>query len=245
MSFVGFISGLQKKEQAAHKAAIKKAVVQTYSTEGEDIDWLIEDEAHGKWDFVERPMLMKAIKRALAGDMIFCISTLKGFGERQWQGMDFLSQQAKEHGLNLLVADEPTMTGSTITFLALAGKAQRERMVAKSQAALTSIKQIIDREGEYISKKGRTIKKLGRHDKVSEASQKGADVGFKRARSREEELWPLIKDCRDRGMNYSETARHLTNMGIPTLSEMGKHKRTTKGIWHPNKVRAIIIRREK
>lgn len=244
MSFVGFIAGAKDDQQKLYRRAIRAAVKQTYTAKAEDIMWLVEENGQQGWDFDDRPMLMKAIKHARAGDLVFCIASLKGFAPRQWQGMSFLKSQVELYNLEILVADEPTLTGNSISFLALAAEAQRERMVTRSQAALQSIKEIIDKEGKYVTKKGRTVTKLGRHDAAEEASRIGAAVGSERARKREEDVWPIIKDCRDRGMNYSQTARHLTNMGLPTPSEMGRHKRETKGMWHPKTVRAICLRRE-
>ena len=245
MSFVGFISGAPDDQQQTYRRAIRAAVKQTYGSTAKDITWLVEERGQQGWDFDDRPVLIKAVKHARAGDRVFCIGSLKGFAPRQWQGMSFLKNQVELYDLQILVADEPTLNGDTIGFLALAAEAQRERLVARSKAALNSIKEIIDRDGQYISKKGRTVKKLGRHDASEEASRKGAAEGARRARNRDHDVWPTIADCLDRGLNYSETARYLTRIGMPTPSEQGKHKRQTSGMWHPKTVREIILRREK
>ena len=200
MSFVGFIAGASNENQKIHRRAIRAAVKQTYGATASEILWLIEEDGQQGWDFDERPMLGKAIKHAREGDLVFSIASLKGFAERQWKGMIFLKNQSELYDLQILVADEPTLNGDTISFIARAAEAQRERMVARSTAALSSIKKIIDRDGKYISKKGRTVTKLGRHDAAEEASRKGAQEGAKRARKREEHVWPLIEDCRDRGL---------------------------------------------
>ena len=239
--FVGFIFGASEEHQKHQRAAIMAA-------SDPPRKFFVEREREAKWEFEHREKLTSALLFCRTKNCTFVLSSLTGFARRKWMGLELLRSQVELYDLSVIVADDPTINGKSIEILTAASSVNRERISAKSKAALNEIKKIMSETGAYTTRAGKVItdsRKLQSNTKAKEVSALGAKQTAARAKERDSELWPTIKVFRDRGMNYSEIARQLNFMGVETHSDKGKHKQTKPSKWHASQVRNIILRRQK
>ena len=236
-SNAGFLFGTsdtQKQQRIAIKAAL----------DGKTPNWFAEPEAQNKLHYDERTTLHKALRFCRTENATFCIASLKGFMNTEHEALTHLNIECDMHGYNLAVADDPTITKGSVKLISAAADIQRERIAAKSKAAVASIRKKLERGETHISKSGRTITRLGPKETQS-ASAIGQAANARLAQNRDDEVWPVINQCIERGMGLTATARHLNEIGIRTPADRAHHNRTTKGSWYASTVKNIIKRREK
>lgn len=239
MKVGAFIAGALPEGQRRQRKAIK------IMFEGKDatIDWHKEIKSARRRDAEDRTELKRCVKWCRANNAVFAISSAADLFTKRWQALTWLKHQVEMHDMRIMVADDPTISKGSIHVLSAAADVQRHRIAAKSRAALDDIKTKLAKDGSFTSKAGRKITRLGIHDKLSEAGAKGNQTQSELARERDEDVWPIIKQCLGQGLGYAGTARQLNAMGVETPSARARHDRETTGEWYASTVRNIALRR--
>ena len=239
MKVGAFIAGALPEGQRRQRKAIK------IMFEGRDatIDWHKEIKSARRRDAEDRTELKRCVKWCRANNAVFAISSAADLFTKRWQALTWLKHQVEMHDMRIMVADDPTISKGSIHVLSAAADVQRHRIAAKSRAALDDIKSKLAKDGSFTSKAGRKITRLGIHDKLSEAGTKGNQTQAELARERDDEVWPIIKQCLGQGLGYAGTARQLNAMGVETPSARARHDRETTGEWYASTVRNIALRR--
>ena len=239
MKVGAFIAGALPEGQRRQRKAIK------IMFEGKDatINWNKEVKSARRRDAEDRTELKRCVKWCRANNAVFAISSASDLFTKRWQALTWLKHQVEMHDMRIMVADDPTISKGSIHVLSAAADVQRHRIAAKSRAALDDIKSKLAKEGSFTSKGGRKITRLGIHDKLSEAGTKGNQTQAELARERDDEVWPIIKQCLGQGLGYAGTARQLNAMGVETPSARARHDRETTGEWYASTVRNIALRR--
>lgn len=239
MKVGAFIAGALPEGQRRQRKAIK------IMFDGKDatINWNKEIKSARRRDAEDRTELKRCVKWCRANNAVFAISSAADLFTKRWQALTWLKHQVEMHDMRIMVADDPTISKGSIHVLSAAADVQRHRIAAKSRAALDDIKAKLAKEGSFTSKGGRKITRLGIHDKLSEAGTKGNQTQAELARERDDEVWPIIKQCLGQGLGYAGTARQLNAMGVETPSARARHDRETTGEWYASTVRNIALRR--
>ncbi|WP_341247691.1 hypothetical protein [Nereida ignava] len=239
MKVGAFIAGALPEGQRRQRKAIK------IMFDGKDatINWNKEIKSARRRDAEDRTELKRCVKWCRANNAVFAISSAADLFTKRWQALTWLKHQVEMHDMRIMVADDPTISKGSIHVLSAAADVQRHRIAAKSRAALDDIKAKLAKEGSFTSKGGRKITRLGIHDKLSEAGAKGNQTQAELARERDDEVWPIIKQCLGQGLGYAGTARQLNAMGVETPSARARHDRETTGEWYASTVRNIALRR--
>ena len=239
MKVGAFIAGALPEGQRRQRKAIK------IMFDGKDatINWHKEIKSARRRDAEDRTELKRCVKWCRANNAVFAISSAADLFTKRWQALTWLKHQVEMHDMRIMVADDPTISKGSIHVLSAAADVQRHRIAAKSRAALDDIKAKLAMDGSFTSKGGRKITRLGIHDKLSEAGTKGNQTQAELARERDDEVWPISKQCLGQGLGYAGTARQLNAMGVETPSARARHDRETTGEWHASTVRNIALRR--
>lgn len=179
--------------------------------------------------FVEdREELQDALEACRTEGSTFALASVSGFTNRRWSGLRLLSQFADE-GIEIEVADDPTISSGSIAVLALSAEVARDKILTRSAEALERIKSRL-KEGEtHVSKSGREIRKLGARSQA-ELSKLGNDAKVDAANQFAEDMRPFIKPLVARGMNMSAIASHLNRLGIKTSKGGRFYQSTVSGI---------------
>ena len=179
--------------------------------------------------FVEdREELQDALEACRTENATFALASVSGFTNRRWSGLRLLSQFADE-GIEIEVADDPTISSGSIAVLALSAEVARDKILTRSGEALERIKVRL-KEGEtHVSKSGREIRKLGARSQA-ELSKLGNDAKVDAANQFAEDMRPFIEPLVARGMNMSAIASHLNRLGIKTSKGGRFYQSTVSGI---------------
>ena len=233
-----FIVGVDKEGQARQRTAITEYFLNTAAT----IDFFPEKPGNEKYDAEDRAMLMKCARYCRKHQATFAVASLSGMFAKRWQSLGWLAYQADQYGIDIVVADEPRVNGSSIAILSAQADEQRTRLAAKSKAALDEIKSLL-RQGKPVkTRSGKIIESLGLHDNKDETDRLGNEAQARLARERDLEVWELIESYLKQGMNMSEIARQLNAAEVPTPSKRRKENRQTKGIWYSQTVKNLLKR---
>ena len=162
---------------------------------------------------------------------------------RQW-GRALFGARVQNGKIKLMVVDNPHMDHTTIQLRAAVATIERG-VSARTKQALGRIKDEIAEKGQYTTREGRVITKLGDHGKIAEAGIKGNERNTELADGRAEQIWPVIKMFRDSGLSYREIARRLNDMNQPTPTQMRKPDISRQTEWYASSVRNYVIRMEK
>ena len=239
MKVGAFIAGGAKDAQTRHRKQIKALLKDS----GANIKWFVEDEGRERRDPDDRPTLQSWARHGRQDDVTMAVASLSGLFPKKWQALTWLKHQVEMYDIEIVVADDPVISKGSLHVLSAAADVQRAQIAKKSAAALEDIKMRLSSEGVYQTKSGREITRLGIHEKLAEAGVKGNKAQADRAKERDDEVWPIIQRCREQGMGYAATARHLNALGILTPAERARQNTTTNGEWYASTVRNIVIRR--
>ena len=172
----------------------------------------------------DRDELQSALEACRTEGSTFALASVSGFTNRRWSGLRLLSQFADE-GIEIEVADDPTISSGSIAVLALSAEVARDKILTRSGEALERIKVRL-KEGEtHVSKSGREIRKLGARSQA-ELSKLGNDAKVDAANQFAEDMRPFVEPLVARGMNMSAIASHLNRLGIKT-SKGGRFYQST------------------
>ncbi len=209
------------------------------------IKWFREEGVSSGMDWHQRQTLHDCLNYCRKTGATMLIYTLDRMSRRQWETLRFLEQEIQNGKIKLMVVDDPHMDHTTIQLRAAVATIERERIRTRTKQALGRIKDEIAEKGEYTTKEGRVITKLGDHDKIAEAGIKGNERNTKLADDRAEQIWPVIKMFRDSGLSYHEIARRLNTMNQPTPTQMRTPDISRQTKWHASSVRNYVIRMER
>ena len=172
----------------------------------------------------DRVELQQALELCRTEDATFALASVSGFTNRRWSGLRLLSQIA-DQGIDIEVADDPTISSGSIAVLALSAEVARDKILTRSAEALERIKSRL-KEGEtHVSNSGREIRKLGARSQA-ELSKLGNDAKVTAANQFAEDMRPFVEPLVARGMNMSAIANHLNRLGIKT-SKGGRFYQST------------------
>jgi len=172
----------------------------------------------------DRVELQQALELCRTEEATFALASVSGFTNRRWSGLRLLSQIA-DQGIDIEVADDPTISSGSIAVLALSAEVARDKILTRSAEALERIKSRL-KEGEtHVSNSGREIRKLGARSQA-ELSKLGNDAKVTAANQFAEDMRPFVEPLVARGMNMSAIANHLNRLGIKT-SKGGRFYQST------------------
>lgn len=221
MNLNAFIAGGDPADQKRHKSQIE-ALAQERA-----VKYFVEKGSADR-NLADRVELLDAIEESREPGSTFAIATLTNFSTRRWKGLELLNEIADE-GINIEVADDPTITSSSIAVLALSAQVAREKILQRSAEALQRIKDKLSQGETHVSASGRKIRKLGARSQA-ELSRLGNDVKVDRANQFAEDMRPYIEPLVARGMSLSAIASHLNRLGIKTSKGGRFYQSTVSGI---------------
>lgn len=160
----------------------------------------------------DRPQLAKAITMAKASSAKLLIAKL----DRLSRNVHFLSGLT-EQGVEFVAADMPEANTFTVHIMAAVAQQEREAISYRTTVALGSIKERIKRDGQYVTKGGKTITTLGGTNRFDDRSRSLAAEAVKRKADNEAaRVLPLITSLRAGGSTLQQTADHLNQAGLKT-----------------------------
>ena len=206
------------------------------------VKWFREEGVSSGMDWHRREVRHKCLDHCRKTGATMLIYTLDRMSRRLWETLRFLEQEIDNGKIKLVVVDDPHMDETTITLRAAVAQIERKRIKTRTKQALGRIKDEIAEKGQYTTREGRVITKLGDHDKIAEAGIKGNERNAELADDRAEQIWPVIKMFRDEGLSYRKIAERLTvmNQATPTSMRTPDISRQTK--WHASSVRNYFLR---
>ena len=158
--------------------------------------------------------------------------------------MRFFEQEIKSDNIKMVVIDDPTLDETTIGFRALFDQHEREKIRQRTKASLARIQAEIAEKGSYTTKEGKTITKLGVHDRFDAAQEKGNATVKANADKRAATVWPTIQQMLANGESLRAIARHLNQLGVPSPAAQRKPDAIKKSLWHASTVNNYIKRME-
>ena len=173
----------------------------------------------------DRPELAKAIAHARRAKATLVIAKL----DRLARNVHFLSG-LMEAGVQFLACDQPSANDLTIHIMAAVAQDEAKRISERTKAALTAYKA----RGGKLGASRPECQNL-----TTEASRIGAVAAGVAARQEADDaytdLYPIMRELRDRGMSLRGIARHLDKEGYET-----RRGRT----WNHVQVRSVLERYE-
>lgn len=219
MKLAGFIPhGQDVKKQRGQLRALAGERPLEFHVEKNHLTAFVED----------REELQDALEACRTEGSIFALASVSGFTNRRWSGLRLLSQFADE-GIEIEVADDPTISSGSIAVLALSAEVARDKILTRSAEALERIKSRLKDGETHVSKSGREIRKLGARSQA-ELSKLGNDAKVDAANQFAEDMRPFIEPLVARGMNMSSIASHLNRLGIKTSQGGRFYQSTVSGI---------------
>lgn len=198
-----------------------------------EVKWFREEGVSGALPFSKRPVLKEALDYCRKEKATLVVYSLSRFSRKMWETTRFFEEEVHKKRFKFIVVDNPMLDHKTIGFHAQMNYIERENIRERTSASFNRIKAEIAEKGYYKSKSGNIIKKLGVHDKLQEAGQKGADTVKQNADDFARDNFPLIKSLLDDGNSYRDVARILTKRGIPSFKG---------GEWYASTVSNLIKR---
>ena len=206
MTVAAFIpSGVDKDVAKKHIEAM---------IQGREVEWFVETEP-ANLHLDERFTLWTAIEHARENEMSFAVASIKGLTERRYQTFALLEEICRM-GIPIEVADDPDVACDTVNVLSAQALLTRNRIIQRSRQSLERIKKRIEEQGEYTSKSGRKISKLGATIGQDALSQAGNAEKSKRIEAHTREVQAIIEPLLARGVNQGKIAAALNRKGLRT-----------------------------
>lgn len=222
MKLAGFIPGGQD---------VRKQRRQIRALAGDrPVDFYVE-KGHPTYFTEDREELQEALEVCRTENATFALASVSGFTSRRWIGLRLLSEFADE-GIDIEVADDPTISSGSIAVLALSAEVAKDKILKRSSEAIERIKSRLEKGETHVSRSGREIRKLGARSQA-ELSKAGNDAKVAEANQFAEDLRPYIEPLVERGMSMNAIAQHLNRLGIKT-SKGGK--------WYQSTVSSVLRR---
>ena len=249
--------------------------VERYLNGGKHIIKYFEDpDSSGGLLMHQRKVMRQAIAHSKKHNATLVVATLSRLSRTMWETQQFFQEEVLSKKINLIVADNPTISENPMYFsmAAFLSQNERERIRANTRAGMARIKHEIATKGFYMTKeirsggkvikKSRKINKLGVHHKTKEASQAGG-VATKRWAD-QYALWayPFITPYLKKDLSWREIGAKLETkkirgfwsdpqqIGVPTsklwiAKQKGAYEEKAPSIvWYPTSVSNIVKRGE-
>ncbi|GAA0766865.1 MULTISPECIES: recombinase family protein [Bacteria] len=172
-----------------------------------------------------RPELTKAIDLAKKTGAKLVIAKL----DRLSRNLHFITG-LQEAGIEFVAADMPFATNFNIHILASVAQYEREMISARTKAALSAIKDTIERDGQYTTKEGKVITSLKSGRVTQEAIEKSVATRKAKADEKNRKVAGYIKSLRANGLTLQATADALNKDGLRTSRDC---------LWTPAAVQRI------
>lgn len=209
------------------------------------VKWFREEGVSSGEDWHNREVLQDCLTYCRKNKATLVIYSISRLARKDWETLRFFDQEVSTGNIKLVVVDDPTLDEKTIGFKAMFAKQERDQIRIRTKLALSRIKAEIEEKGHYVTKDGRHITKLGVHDKLQEAGQKGVETAKAKADERAEEVWPIIENLLQRGVGYRGIARELNRMKIPTPTKRRNPDISKPTEWYASSVRNYALRMQK
>jgi hypothetical protein len=235
VSFVAYLRVSTQKQGADGLGieAQRRAVAVHVNGHGKLIGEYVETESGSR---VDRPQLAAAMAHAKATGAKLVVAKL----DRLARNVAFLSALMAS-GVDFVAADMPMANKLTVHILAAVAEAEREAISARTKAAMAVVRDTIEKEGAWTSRRsGKVIARLGNPNGAAaligrSGSQANAVAGLvRRADQHAERVLPMVEQIRAEGVvTLAGIAEALTERGV--LTARG-------GSWDPTRVRRLLAR---
>jgi hypothetical protein len=235
VSFVGYlrVSTERQGQSGLGIEAQRRAVAEHVNGHGKLLAEYVEVESGGRSD---RPQLAAAMAHAKATGAKLVVAKL----DRLARNVAFLSALMAS-GVDFVAADMPMANKLTVHILAAVAEAEREAISTRTKAAMAVVRDTIDKEGAWTSRRsGRVIARLGNPNGAAaligrRGSQANAVAGLVRKADRHaERVLPMVEQIRAAGVTtLAGIARELTERGVLTAAG---------GQWDATRVRRLLAR---
>lgn len=221
---IGFIAGVYPDAKKEYRQQLKALAGERH------IDFVDEPVSHNVWNYEARTELQYAITAAKTSSSVFAIASVNGFSNRKWWGLQLLDQIA-EQGIDIEVADDPSISAHSISVLAHSAEVAKEKLLTRSKKALQNIKDRLAAGEEVYSSKGNRIVKLGT-PQATAAMRKQRKANSDQFAAK---MYPVIERYLSRGLTLTKIAQEFNKQGVKSM---------TGGIFYQSTVSAIIKRIE-
>lgn len=207
-----------------------------------NLKWFKEEGVSSGTDWHQRHELHACLDHCRKTDATMVIYSVSRMSRRTWETLRFLEQEVKTGHIKLVVVDNPNLDHNTIGLLSAVAEMERTQIKARTKMALDRIKSEIAEKGSYVAKSGRTITKLGVHDRLADAGKAGNEANRAAGACRANGVYPIMDSLREKGLSYREIARELDKMGVPSPRRQQNPDLAKKTGWHPTSVRNYFLR---
>jgi len=208
------------------------------------VKWFREEGVSSGEDWHNRQVLQDCLTYCRKQGATLIIYSLSRLARKQWEALRFFEQQVYTGKIKMVVIDDPTLDETSIGFRALFDQHEREKIRQRTKASLARIQAEIAEKGSYTTKEGKTITKLGVHDRFDVAQEKGNATVKANADKRAAAVWPIIQKMLADGESLRAIARHLNQLGVASPSAQRKPDAIEKTFWHASTVNNYIKRME-
>ena len=206
------------------------------------LKWFKEEGVSSGTDWHQRSELHSCLDYCRKTDATMVIYSVSRMSRRLWETLRFLEQEVKTGKIKLVVVDNPNLDHKTVSLLAACAEMERDNIRERTKMALRHIKSEIKEKGSYVAKSGRTITKLGVHDKLPEAGMAGNEANRDLAKQRASDVWPIMDNLLSQGLGYRGIARELNKMQVAPPARRQNPDRSKKTEWYASSVRNYILR---
>jgi len=207
-----------------------------------NLKWFKEEGVSSGTDWHQRHELHACLDHCRKTDATMVIYSVSRMSRRTWETLRFLEQEVKTGHIKLVVVDNPNLDHNTIGLLSAVAEMERTQIKARTKMALDRIKSEIAEKGSYVAKSGRTITRLGGHDRLADAGKAGNEANRAAGAARANGVYPIMDSLREKGLSYREIARELDKMGVPSPRRQQNPDLAKKTGWHQTSVRNYFLR---
>ena len=205
------------------------------------LKWFKEEGVSSGTDWAKRHELHECLDYCRRTDATMVIYSVSRLSRRTWETLRFLEQEVKTGQIKLVVVDNPNLDHNTIGLLSAVAEMERTDIRKRTKNALDRIKSEIREKGSYVAKSGRTITKLGMHDKLEDAGKAGNEANRVASVERATDIFPVISGFRADGLSYRAIAAQLDKMQVPTPRKQQNPNLAKKTCWSTSSVRNYYL----
>ena len=177
-----------------------------------------------------RPILNEAMEYCMKGKHTLVVAKLDRLSRTTEDALDIYSRLDKR----LEACDIPSLDKFTLTlFMALADR-EKELVSIRTIGAMTVIKEDIQNNGFYVTREGKSIKRLGNPDNLNDTHRlKGSMTVSRNSKANKNNRMakPFAEELRNNGNTY----RSITNK----LNDAG-YESPNGGVWYPSGIQRLL-----
>ena len=242
------------EEHSGHYAAYMRVSTETQDVASQEhgiklflnggnhkLKWFKEEGVSSGTDWSKRHELHECLDYCRQTGATMVIYSVSRLSRRTWETLRFLEQEVKTGQIKLVVVDNPNLDHNTIGLLSAVAEMERTQIRVRTKLALKLIKSEIREKGSYVAKSGRTITKLGVHEKLADAGKAGNEANRVASVERAKDIFPIIDGLRGRGLSYQAIAVQLDKMQVPTPRRQQNRDLAKKTCWSTSSVRNYYL----